>query len=320
MIAKRYTLCHRRRSAWRRAWPTACVFALSACQDAPADAVRALENSPTGKARDERLQDALAGRDSMLASDSALARWVLPNALAEISGLALTRDGRLLVHGDERGQVWEVDYRRGILVKRFSLATDEGVAKADFEGIAVVGDVVWMLAANGRLFEFKEGADGEKVAFRMHDPGLKKLCEFEGLAYDAAMNALVLACKNIYAKADRHSVVLYRWSLGEDVSERLTRLAVPVARVAGANGWTALQISDITVDPDNGNYVLIASKEKALITMTPTGAPVSAGPLPGDHDQPEGVAVVRNSLLLVSDEAAKGPAVLTLYRWPSIMD
>jgi uncharacterized protein YjiK len=62
--------------------------------------------------------------------------------------------------------------------------------------------------------------------------------------------------------------------------------------------------------------VLIASKEKALVVITPAGGAVSAGPLPGDHEQPEGVAVVDNRLLLISDEAAKGPAVITLYRWP----
>ena len=297
-------------------WFALGVGALSSCTDAPDEAVKSLASSPAAVARAERLKNALAGRDAMLNPDSALARWVLPKSLSEISGLAITRDGRLLVHGDDRGHVWEIDYRRGMLVKRFTLATDEGVAKGDFEGITVVGDVVWMLSANGRLWEFKEGKDGDKVAFKLHDTGLKKTCEFEGIAFDSTMNSLVLACKNVFDRQFKNSVVLYRWNLKEGVGEKLTRLAFPVAGVVGDNEWKSLQISDITVDPATGNYVLLASKEKALIMITPTGAAVSARPLPGEHGQPEGVAIVRDSLLLISDEGATGPAVLTLYRWP----
>jgi hypothetical protein len=38
-------------------------------------------------------------------------------------------------------------------------------------------------------------------------------------------------------------------------------------------------------------------------------------PIPGDHRQPEGVAITRDSILLVSDEANVKPAVITLYKW-----
>ena len=53
------------------------------------------------------------------ATDGAIARWLLPRELDEISGIALTSDGRLLAHGDERAQISEIDYRRGVIVKQF---------------------------------------------------------------------------------------------------------------------------------------------------------------------------------------------------------
>jgi hypothetical protein len=37
--------------------------------------------------------------------------------------------------------------------------------------------------------------------------------------------------------------------------------------------------------------------------------------IPGEHRQPEGVAITRDGILLISDEANVKPAVITLYRW-----
>ena len=300
--------------ARRSAWIALCLLAGSACRSSPDDAVAAILGSSTAIARESRLKNALSTADSAPDPDTPLARWVLPRALREISGLALTRDGRLLVHGDENGQVWEVDYRRGVLLKRFSIGTE--VVTADFEGITTAHDLIWLLASNGTLYEFREGANDARVEYRKHDTGLKKMCEFEGVAFDSTLNALLLACKNIHEKRDRNAIVIYRWSLKGDGADRLSRLMVPVINIRGENPWTSLQISDITVDPSTGNYVLLASKERALIAITPTGEAVFARALPEHHEQPEGIAVTKDHVLIVSDEAAKASAIVTLYRLP----
>ena len=125
-----------------------------------------------------------------------------------------------------------------------------------------------------------------------------------------------VACKNIHEKQDRNAIVIYRWSLKADSADRLSRLLVPVINIRGENPWTSLQISDITVDPSTGNYVLVASKERALIAITPTGEPVFARALPQHHEQPEGIAVTKDHVLIVSDEAVKASASITLYRLP----
>ena len=300
--------------ARRGAWITLCLLAGSACRSSPDNAVAAILGSSTAIAREARLKNALSNADSAADRDTPLARWVLPKTLREISGLALTRDGRLLVHGDENGQVWEVDYRRGVLLKRFSIGTE--VVTADFEGITTAHDMIWLLASNGTLYEFREGANDAHVDYRKHDTNLKKMCEFEGVAFDATLNALLLACKNIHEKQDRTAIVIYRWSLKDDSADRLSRLMVPVINIRGENPWTSLQISDITVDPSTGNYVLVASKERALLAITPTGEPVFARALPQHHEQPEGIAVTKDHVLIVSDEAAKASASITLYRLP----
>ena len=53
-----------------------------------------------------------------------------------------------------------------------------------------------------------------------------------------------------------------------------------------------------------------------MIEITPAGAVVFARPLPAGHPQAEGVAITKDSILIVSDEATSGPAIITLYKWP----
>ena len=152
------------------------------------------------------------------------------------------------------------------------------------------------------------------MKYNYFDTGLKKDCEFESMVYDARFNALVLACKHVHDTSVHDAIVLYRLSLAaNDSTPHLTRIAVPLGAV---NGGKSYHPSDITIDPISGNYVLVSSLDKALIEITPAGELVFGRPLPPGHDQPEGVAITKDSILLVSDEAKANPGAITLYKWP----
>jgi hypothetical protein len=270
-------------------------------------------DSATLVERETRLGDALSRTD--IASDSPLARWVLPPGLAEISGLALTPDQRLLAHNDEAGQVFEVDYRRGVVLKSFWVGPQ--ILRDDFEAITVAGERVFLLASTGTIYEFGAGDGGSRVPFTRHDTGLGQDCEFEGLAFDSAANALVLACKNILIKGLKDFVVLYQYSLTGDPGSRTAQLKIPLAQVIGTNRWKGFSPSDLSIDPASGDYVLIASQEQGLLRITPAGEVVWSRPLPPGHAMAEGVAITRDSLLILSDEATSKdqPGAITLYRW-----
>ena len=257
-------------------------------------------------------KDGKSESDSVV-NDGALARWILPRDLDEISGITLTSDGRLLAHGDERAQISEIDYRRGIITKQFVVGRP--TITADIEGIAAVNGAVFLLASNGTLYEFREGENGQRVEYITSDTHLGKECEFEGLAYDPAINSLLLACKNVELKQAPDSMVIYRWKL-QGGGQRLSMLAVPLQRILPAIGEKELHPSDITVDPRTGNYVIIASIEEALVEITPAGEVVFARKLAGQHNQPESIAITKDGILIIGDEAGRRPAVITLYRWP----
>ncbi len=266
--------------------------------------------------RGTHLTQALAHPDSGKEPRAPIARWVLGPDLAEVSGLTLTGDGRLLTHQDETGKIYELDYRRGAVVKKFRLGAD--VVRADFEGITTVHDTVYLLASNGKLYQFMEGANGARVAYAMHDTNLKQACEFEGVAYDPAISSLLLACKNVWSPGPiRDSMVIYRWKLPSGSEPNPTRLTLPIDQVVGANGWKGIHPSDITIDPLTGNYVLVAGEENAIIEVTPSGALIFARSLPTGLEHAEGVAITRDSILIISTEARRHkPAAVSLFRWP----
>jgi len=247
-----------------------------------------------------------------------IAEWPLPRVLAEISGLALTADGRLLAHNDEVARIFEIDFRRGAIVKSFGVGRP--LLRGDFEGIAVAGDSIYLLASNGRVVAFREGKNAEEVEYRIRDPGLSPECEFEGIAFEPAANSLVLACKDTYRAADAGSLVLFRLPLSGAGGGRATRLSIPPGRIAGFGRSDGPSPTDLTIDAVSGHLVLVAARARLLIELTPAGEVVRAERLPSRHVQAEGIAISGGGgerFLIVSDESVQWrQATITVYRWP----
>jgi uncharacterized protein YjiK len=287
-----------------------CMLPLtSACRETPR--AKAAEVRQVESLRRAEVAKRLAAVDASADKSAPVAQWLMPPQLREISGLALTSRGTVFAHDDNAGRVYEIDPKTGVVRKGFSLI---GNQKDDFEAIAIAGDDIYLLASNGKLFRFREGEDGQQVNFQMFDSGLKKECEFESLAYESDSTRLLMACKRLLDKQAHQDLVIYRLPLPLNRST-ISMMRVPLEEVVGSNKWKNFRASDITVDPITRNYVLIASHEKGLVVLSPDGTVLRSELLPGDHRQAEGVAITRDSLLLISDEANVKPATLTLYRW-----
>lgn len=282
---------------------------LGGCRETPSARASQLQNVAT--TRRQEVQRRIAQVDASADKTEPVAQWIMPPQLREISGLALTSRGTVLTHDDNAGRVYEIDPRTGVLLKGFSL---NGNQKDDFEAIAIAGTDIYLMASDGKLFKFREGADGQQVQFQVFDPRLKKECEFEGLVYESDSTRLLMACKRPLEKQAPKELLIYRLPLPLDRST-FTVMRVPIQDVVGTNKWKNFRPSDMTIDPNTGNYVIISSQEKGVVVLTPDGEVVRSEPLPGEHRQAEGVAVTRDSILIVSDESNVKPAAITLYRW-----
>jgi hypothetical protein len=249
----------------------------------------------------------------------------LPAELREISGLAVSADGRVFAHGDEEGTVYQLDPHSGRVTKRFALAasgSDPDLGKksrggrvaGDFEDIAIVGDRFFLVSSNGVLLEFAEGQDGGSVPYRAYPTGLEQVCEVEGLAHDPSTESLLLLCKTMREKLERQQVAVYSWSLADRAREETPRLAVPwsaLARVTGANGFNG---SALALAPGGRSLLMVAGPQQLFAEVGSDGAPLLGGSMDkGTHPQPESLAFLPDGSLLVASEGGKGEAVLARY-------
>lgn len=276
------------------------------------DEARAAELRDVRAKREKLLQSRLVTADSS-SRPVPLARWIMPNELREISGLALLANGRVLAHDDEVGRIYEIDPKTGVIERRFALS---GSPRGDFEGITVAGDDIYLLQSDGWLFKFQIAPDGDEAPYERFNTQLGKECEFEGVAYEPDSSQLVLPCKKVHKnKSLKHDIVIYKVMLPLSKPLRTTVMTIPVDDVLDANHWKEISPSDIAIDPVTRNYVLVAAREKALVIVSPDGQLLRAEALPPGHEQAEGVAVTPDGILIISDEATRTPAAITLYRW-----
>jgi uncharacterized protein YjiK len=242
--------------------------------------------------------------------EASLTQWKLPKRLREISGLALDTAGRLFAHEDEHAIVYQIDYQDGRLVKAFAFG--DPTLRGDFEGIAVVGATVYLLASDGTLYRAPEGDDGAHVAYQRIETALAPYCEFEGLTYDVASTDLLLACKRSHRDVDADRRWVFRYSTR---SERVVSpaIAIDVREVTARLDSKSFDPSGI--DVVDGHLVLIAARQRALVETDADGALVAALELPlaKRHHQPEGIAITTDGRMIIADEGGSGRGRLGVY-------
>ena len=235
-------------------------------------------------------------------------QWNLPKRLREISGLAATEDGRVFGHDDERGVVYELDYRAGRIVKSFG---DESI-RDDFEGIAIAGLDFYLMTSNGRIYRTREGQDGERVTFSVAETGLGERCELEGLAWDADARMLLLPCKLPRTSQLKGRIAVFAFS---PVLSRLvpgSGFEVDERDLASRIGAEHFNPSSIEMSP--GGVLLLAGRQHALAEIDRAGGIVAAVRLSKTyHRQPEGVTLSPEGDLIVADEGEEGRSRLAVY-------
>ncbi len=252
--------------------------------------------------------------ESYTLNEKTATHWKLPTNLEEISGLAMTRDNRLLAHNDERGVIFEIDYRNGAIAKSFQLSDMKNPVASDFEGIATIDDQIYLVTSSGRLYACREGAAGASVLFNVYTTGVGRDCEIEGLAYDESKRALLLMCKDARSADMEGQLAIYNWSIDEKQLSVDAHTVIPVAEFSQHIKGKKFQPSGIERHPISGNYFIVAARQGAIAEITPEGMVVAVREFPAQwHRQIEGIAFTADGTLIVSDEGAGRKARLTLY-------
>ncbi len=230
-------------------------------------------------------------------------RIPLPAALKEVSGLAAVDQNRLLAVSDEVATVYTIDLERERVDVLFSLG--QPVITADFEGITVAGNDVWLVTSQGKLYRAIDGLAASKhpPSYEVFNTRLKKRCEVEGLTFDSPQ--FLLVCKESFEKSERHSLMIHSWSPG--IARAEVFLGRPLEELGSIRKLnpSGLSILDDTIH-------IVAARQTTLLEIDRAGNLLGARTLVG-HPQPEGIAVMPDGSIVIADEGKKGSGFITRY-------
>lgn len=238
-------------------------------------------------------------------------QWKLPGRLREISGLALSSDERLFAVTDEKAIVYELDYSEGRIIKSFAYGNP--TVRGDFEGIAILGNTIWLMTSDGQLFAAEEGPDERSVRYQKFDTGHGDYCELEGLAQDPAAGTLILVCKETNKK--KNDLMMFEWSATTEGIEHIRSTVIPESLIEDEIDEKKISPSGITIDPRSGERVIVAARQDALVRLGADGSLSEAIILKkkGRHKQAEGIELTRDGRMLIADEGGDGRARLAVY-------
>lgn len=253
-----------------------------------------------------------SGLESYDFSSKKIVQIELPKALREVSGLAVSSDGRLFAHHDESGDIFQLNGRDGSVVKKFSLGPRK--ISEDFEGIAIAGPIFYLVTSDGVIYEFREGNDKETIAYKTYETVLSEEYDVEGLCYDPKTDCLLLACKGYSGLANIGSKAIFAFSLTTKKMERSPRFLLSLKELETRLNDKPFHPSGIEFVPESGTFYILDSRISSVIEISPQGKILGAITLKKSiHKQPEGITLLPDGTLCISDEGSQY-GVLTLYR------
>jgi uncharacterized protein YjiK len=245
-------------------------------------------------------------------------QFTLPSGLREASGLAVSSDGRLFCHDDERGVVYEIDPADGSRIKRFSLGrlTIDG----DFEGIAIKQDTMFLVSSDGVIYQFLEAGDGDHVRYTYYTTPLSAGNDVEGLEYDEETDCLLLACKGVagLTREERKEwedfKAVYEFSLETKTLNPLPRFLVSLRELGKKGKKVKFNPSGIAKHPESGTYFVVAAQGGLVIELDREGKLVGSQECrKRANPQPEGIAIGPDQTMYLCNDGQGGKGTLTLF-------
>ncbi|PWH87209.1 SdiA-regulated domain-containing protein [Brumimicrobium oceani] len=229
----------------------------------------------------------------------------LPDVLREVSGIALSEDEKsILCVQDELGAVFEYDFLQEE-IKNIHRFTDIG----DFEGVSVIGELVYVLRSDGKIFTFNYK---NKTEIKEQMLSLNSF-NFESLAFDESNKQFLTISKDAALNQPESKRFLYQFPvdypaqtsllLEVDILEINKIIAEEITDMQENN--VMFNPSEIAIHPITREIYILAASDRILTIYNEQGLK-SVYPLPAElYYKPEGLAFFKNGDLLISSEGDK---------------
>jgi uncharacterized protein YjiK len=266
----------------------------------------------------KRQEAATAGKTISYNLNSPDDKMFLPYEIEEISGLSYLSENKLLAIQDEQAVIYTLD------MKEEKLSNEQKFGKnGDYEGIELVGDFLFAVRSDGTLYKMPVNAPDESTT-EVFDTPLSHKNDVEGLAYDAANNRLLLACKGVSGlKTDiPGSRAIYAFNLTDHTLMEEPVFLLEIEQVNQELGKVSnkdsFRPSGIAVHPVTGQIYIIASVGKVLIVLNKNGSIDAVSPLASaDFKQPEGICFAPNGDMFISNEGKGGRSTILRFNYAS---
>ena len=231
-----------------------------------------------------------------------ISAWFLPEKLKEVSGISWIDTGRFACIHDEAGKVFIYNIQTSSIETEIPFA-----GKGDYEGIAIAGETIYVLQANGEIFEITDYLSSSR-GVKLYKTHLTKKQDSESLAYDKKNNRLLIAVKE--GKPDDVFKEIFAFDLTTKKMDVKPVYKIPLGHPlfkADKSKKKGIQPSDIAVHPLTGDIYIIEGTDPQLLIMNSKGDLLSLYELKGkEFSQPEGLSFSTDGLMFISNEGDPG--------------
>ena len=246
--------------------------------------------------------------------------YKLDPKLREVSGIAWdSKSNVFLTISDASGKLFYVD-------KDGRLSPDEPVFgdNADYEDVALLNGVIYILRSDGLITKFIKDSTGKTYGVEAGKINLSGTNDFETMYADPARKALVVICKNCISDDDKSvsAFAFYPDSIGFDSKPIFIIDAEKVNKLSPVKTGIKLQPSAAAIHPVLQKLFILSSASHHLVITDLNGKVDSVYRLsPTLFPQPEGIAFTKNGDMYISNEAKMSkPNLLKFPYLPDIGD
>ncbi len=235
---------------------------------------------------------------------SIINKWEMPAELTEISGLAWIKDDLFACVQDEDGTIFIFNAANSKVEKKIDFA-----GPGDYEGIAVINDVVYVMRADGVFFRV-DNINAAKPTVKEFKTHLTVQNDVQGFTYDKKMNRLLAAMKGDESGTQNFKGIYAIDPVTNTMSKTpVFRLSVNPAENASGKKKKNKGIlpSEISVHPLNNDLYIVDAGAPGLKILNQAGEEKGNYTFnKNDFPQPEGITFSPDGRIFISNEGKKG--------------
>lgn len=254
------------------------------------------------KTKTEKIKKANGNMQEQASAGITVAKkWEMPKQLTEISGLSYIDEQRFACVQDELGTIFIYNIASSSVEKEISFG---GVG--DYEGLAVVGETIWVLRADGKLFEVNN-INAPKPTVKEYSTHLTLKQDSEGLCYDKENNRLLVAIKGAELESEDYKGI-YGFDLASKKMDQQPVFKIDLLNEifesnAGKKKKGTINPSGIAIHPVSGDMYITDGRNAKLLITDASGTIKKLYQLNNsEFAQPEGIAFNSAGDLFIANE------------------